>query len=285
MLKRIVKLFVPALLLALAACSTTGESETILVGGATGRQGGAVVDELLARGYQVRALVRKPEGKDAQALRDKGVAVVAGNYDDTASLLAAMSGIERMFFYSGFSMNEAAEGKNVIAAAKTSGLVQVVYSSGAAAEPGVGLASPKMEVEEALVASGVPYTVFRPVAFMENFDRQQARVASTGITDSRGPERELHFISIPDIGFLVGEAFDDPGRWLGVAINIASDKMTVAEYVDTYSESLVLRSRLHKCRLMNISIRCPNRCGRCFAGMTKWGIPLMSMHCERTTRS
>ncbi|HJP04303.1 MAG: NmrA family transcriptional regulator [Chromatiales bacterium] len=233
--------FFLCLLIALfmVACSTTDttEPETVLVGGATGRQGNAVVDELLSRGYRVRGLTRKPGGRKALALAAKGVEVMQGDYADSFSLRVAMAGVDKVFFYSGFSRNEVAEGKNVIAAAKEAGIDHLVYSSGAAAEPGHGLVgAAKMLVEIAIVESGVPYTVFRPVAFMENFRGQQARTAKNGISDSRSPERLLHFISIPDIGFLVAEAFDYPAEWKGVAVNIASDVMTVREYVDTYSK-------------------------------------------------
>jgi uncharacterized protein YbjT (DUF2867 family) len=225
------------LLVLLTSCSLQPtEPELILVGGATGHQGHAVVKQLLERGYRVRALTRKPEGKKAQALAARGVEVVQGDYGNMASLLTAMSGIERMFFYSGFSRNDHAEGDNVIAAAKAANIKQLVYSSGAAADPENGIDGAKMQVELAIVASGVPYTVLRPVAFMENFDRQQARTVKMGIVESRGPDRVLHFIAISDIGFFVGEAFDHPEQWLNKAVNIAGDRMTVAEYVDTYSE-------------------------------------------------
>jgi uncharacterized protein YbjT (DUF2867 family) len=225
----------------LAACLffvvTVAESETILVGGATGRQGNAVVAELQARGYEVRAMTRKPGSKKALRLAAKGVELIQGDYGDPASLHAALDGVERMFFYSGFSMNEVEEGANVIAAAKAAGVKQLVYSSGAAAAPENGIeGSKKMQVELDIVASGVPYTVLRPVAFMENFDRQQARTAKSGISDSRDPDRMLHFIAIRDIGFLAGEAFDHPDEWIGRAVNVAGDKMTVAEYVATFSE-------------------------------------------------
>jgi uncharacterized protein YbjT (DUF2867 family) len=165
------KLLLLMLMSLVAACtavsdsaSSKKEAETILVGGATGRQGAAVIDELLARGYKVRALTRKPEGKKALGLQAKGVEVVQGDYADQVSLLAAMQGIERMFFYSGFSRNEVAEGNNVISSAREAGIRQLVYSSGAAAAPENGIkGAAKMQVELALVDSGVPYTVFRPV--------------------------------------------------------------------------------------------------------------------------
>jgi uncharacterized protein YbjT (DUF2867 family) len=234
--KLLISLWLGLVLLVVGCASTPQKPEMILVGGATGRQGNAVVDQLLARGYRVRALTRKPAGKKALALQAKGVEVVQGSYADSDSLLAAMQGVDRMFFYSGFSRNEVAEGENMVAVAKAAGITQLVYSSGAAADPENGVpGAAKMQVELAIVGSGVPYTVFRPVAFMENFDRQQTRFASQGISDSRDPERMLHFIAIEDIGFLVGEAFDDPAQWLNQAVNVASDKMTVAEFVDTFS--------------------------------------------------
>jgi uncharacterized protein YbjT (DUF2867 family) len=220
----------------LIATVTAAETETILVGGATGRQGNAVVDELLARGYKVRGLTRRPDSKKAGRLAAKGVELVKGDYADRESLLAAMQGIERVFFYSGFSSNEVEEGSNVIAAAKTSGIKHLVYSSGAAASPENGLeGASKMQVELEIIDSGVPYTVFRPVAFMENFDRQQARTVKNGIFDSRDPDRMLHFIAIKDIGLLVAEAFEHPDQWLGKALNVAGDVMTVGEYVATFS--------------------------------------------------
>ena len=132
------------------------DKATILVGGATGRQGNAVVEELLERGYTVRGMTRKPESKGGKALAALGVEVVQGDYSDPESLLAAMEGVDKLFFYSGFSMNEVVEGQNVTDAAKASGISQVVYSSGAAAEPGVGIdGAAKEQVELALLERGL----------------------------------------------------------------------------------------------------------------------------------
>ena len=187
-------LFRIAIMILLALVSTLVNAEMVLIGGATGRQGNAVIDELLLRGYTVRCLTRKPEGKKALRIADRCSELVAGNYADPATLDAAMNGISKVFFYSGFSRNEVAEGKNVIAAAKKAGVNHLVYSSGAAAEPGKGIiGSAKMQVELDIIASGVPYTVLRPVAFMENFDRQQKRTLEKGISESRGPEKNIGF--------------------------------------------------------------------------------------------
>lgn len=212
------------------------ESRTILVGGATGRQGGAVVDQLLARGYSVRGMTRKPDGKKALALIDNGVEVVQGDYGDPASLAAAMQGVDGVFFYTAFSPAELTQGVNVIEAASVAGVAHLIYSLGAAADPEHGMQGAMAgQVEMKIRDSGIPYTVLRPVAFMENYRGQQKRITSTGIVDSRAPERIATLIAIPDIGFFVGEAFDNPDVWVGRAENISGDQMTMQELADTFS--------------------------------------------------
>ncbi|MFV2085721.1 NmrA family NAD(P)-binding protein [Micromonospora sp. LOL_021] len=62
---------------------------TVLVIGATGKQGGATARALLERGVAVRALVRDASSDAARALRERGAELVRGDLDDPASLLAA----------------------------------------------------------------------------------------------------------------------------------------------------------------------------------------------------
>jgi len=220
----------------ISATQTDPEPRTILVGGATGRQGGAVVDQLVARGYIVRGMTRKPDGKKAQALVGKGIEVVQGDYGDPASLLAAMRGVDGVFFYTAFSPNELTHGTNVIEAARASGVMHLIYSLGAAADPENGMQDAMAgQVEMMIRDSGIPYTVLRPVAFMENYRGQQKRITRTGIVDSRAPERIATLIAIEDIGFFVGEAFDNPDVWVGRAENISGDQMTMQELADTFS--------------------------------------------------
>ena len=66
-------------------------SKIILVTGATGTQGGAVARVLLKRGYIVRGLTRNPAGDQAQALRELGIIMVKGDFDDAKALGAAMT--------------------------------------------------------------------------------------------------------------------------------------------------------------------------------------------------
>jgi len=69
---------------------------TIVVAGATGQQGGAVVRHLRANGFAVRALTRDPEAEKAQPLRAAGVELVKGDLTDRATLDAALRGRRRL---------------------------------------------------------------------------------------------------------------------------------------------------------------------------------------------
>jgi uncharacterized protein YbjT (DUF2867 family) len=65
-------------------------AKIIAVTGATGAQGGGVVNGLIGeKGWKVRAITRNPNGDAAKALAEKGAEVVSANYDDESSLAKA----------------------------------------------------------------------------------------------------------------------------------------------------------------------------------------------------
>src|SRR5262245_52944178 len=96
--------------------------QIVLVAGATGRQGGAVVHHLLPRGWQVRALTRNPRGGGAQDLTRQGVEVVEGDLDDPTSLERAARGVYGVYsiqdFWAVGATREVQQGKNLAEAAR-----------------------------------------------------------------------------------------------------------------------------------------------------------------------
>src|SRR3954468_6249458 len=95
----------------------------VLVTGATGKQGGHLVLELLARGHSVRALTRKPESPAAAALAKRGVTIVPGDFEEQGSLERAARGVETVFamgtpFERG-EKTETRDGINIIRAASS----------------------------------------------------------------------------------------------------------------------------------------------------------------------
>ena len=102
----------------------------ILVTGANGQLGTAVVRNLLEKtpSTQIAALVR--DESKASALKQKGVNIRVGNYDDLASLDRAMQGIERVLLIAGTNEdNRLRQHQNVVNAAKKANVRCIAYTS------------------------------------------------------------------------------------------------------------------------------------------------------------
>src|ERR1700674_3519003 len=107
--------------------------KTVLVTGATGRQGGAVIRHMLPKGWKLRALTRNPKNHVAQELARQGIELVQGDLEDSASLPAALRGAYGVYsvqdFWAVGAKREISQGKNLADAAKKSGVQHFVYSS------------------------------------------------------------------------------------------------------------------------------------------------------------
>lgn len=210
-------------------------TRTILVTGATGQQGGAVARHLLAGGFTVKALVRNPDSDKAKALAAKGVTLVKGDLDDSASLAAALAGVAGVYSVQnprGVGTDvEIAQGKALIDAARAANVEQLVYSSVASADQntGVPLFDSKAVIERHLQASGVPFTIVRPVYFMDNWAWSEGSFAKGVMAQPLSPSTRLQQICVDDIGAFVAATFADPERWIGQTVELAGDDLTMAD--------------------------------------------------------
>lgn len=141
----------------------------ILVTGATGKTGRAVVTAAVARGLPVRAALHRREHESA--LRELG-AVEAVNLDleDVDSLQTAMRGVSAIYHICpNVHPREVQIGETLIALARQAGVERIVYHS--VLHPHLE-AMPhhwrKMRVEEALLQSGIACTIVQPTAYMQN---------------------------------------------------------------------------------------------------------------------
>src|SRR5690606_36484397 len=100
----------------------------ILVTGATGQLGAATVDHLLkhTEANDIVALTR--DENKASALKEKGVEVRIGDFDDTDSLHKAMKGIDKVLLISTVDPSRFQQHKNVVDAAKSAGVKHIVYT-------------------------------------------------------------------------------------------------------------------------------------------------------------
>jgi uncharacterized protein YbjT (DUF2867 family) len=211
-------------------------NRTVLVIGATGHQGGAAARHLLADGWRVKALVRNPRGPRATRLADAGVELIAGDLDDRGSVDTAVRGAYGVFSVQpaliapDFAENELQRGLNVAEAAHRAGVGQLVYASVASAERGTGIPhwEIKWEIEQHIRKLGLPATVLRPVMFMENFaDSHYGLRGKSSLIRTIPADVTVQLIALDDIGAFAALAFAAPERFLGQAIELAGDELTL----------------------------------------------------------
>ena len=161
-------------------------AQMILVTGATGAQGGTLIPLLLEREFSVRALTRNPDKPSARALAARGVEVVAGDLDDTASLHAACRGCYGVFAVQNFwekgvgYEREIAQGKRLADAAHEAGVQHFLQTSVAGCDNAGDVLHfhSKWEIEKHIRGLGLPCTFLREVFFMENFSSQSWAAAA-----------------------------------------------------------------------------------------------------------
>lgn len=230
-------------------------SDLIAVVGATGKQGGAVVDALLERGAAVRALTRDASSERARALAARGVEVVVADADDPAAARAALDGVAALSLMTTFAGEDGPRGETrrgiiLVEAARDAGVPFVVHSSvgGAERQTGIPHFESKRRVEEALEASGVAHAFVRPVFFMENL-AYQLPAGETVEAVVRLPmpgDVPLQLIAVADIGRVVAALANDPGHASGTAVEIAGDELTLEQIVAEVSAATGVPTRFER---------------------------------------
>lgn len=139
---------------------------TILVTGATGTVGRNVVEQLAARGADVRALVRDP----AKARFPAGVAVAKGDLLDVDSLRKALSGVSTLFLLNAVVPDEFTQALIALNLAREAGIERIVYLSVIHSDRYVNVPhfAGKFAVERMIEQMGLKATILRPAYFMNN---------------------------------------------------------------------------------------------------------------------
>ena len=224
----------------------TQADKTVLITGATGRQGGAVVRHMLPKGWKLRALTRHPAGHEAQSLASQGVEVVQGDLEDPASIARAAEGVYGIYsvqdFWAVGAKREVQQGKNVAEAAKRANVKHVVYSSVGGAERNTGIPhwESKWEVENIIRGLGLPATMIRPAAFMETYyiDQLELGILKGKLADPIRGDKPYQTIATDDIGAFVALAFERPTEFIGKELEIAGSELTNLEAAKVFSRVL-----------------------------------------------
>jgi uncharacterized protein YbjT (DUF2867 family) len=213
-----------------------GQKLTVVVTGATGKQGGAVVKSLLERGHEVRAVTRNPDSPKAKELASAGVKLLRASLEDTAALTKALEGATSLFamttpFGEGIEA-EKRQGISASDAAKAAGVHLVFTSVGSAdRQTGIPHFDSKYEVEKHIAKIGVRATILAPVYFMENIYFGKEQIAQGIFATPLPPTRKLAQVAVDDIGAVAARVLEDPNRFSGKRFDLASDDVTGNEVV------------------------------------------------------
>lgn len=211
----------------------------ILISGASGAVGTPTIRHLVKRGAPVRALTSND--KSAARLKSLGVAeTVVGDWRSDADLKRAMDGVASvMHVPPRFTEDEAAIGMRVVAAAKAARVGHVVVSS--AFHPQMRKMDhhwSKLLVEEAVIESGLPFTILQPAMFMQNLQIEWPVVRERGVYQRPySPDRKMALIDTEDLGEAAARVLTEPG-FRGATFELAGpDSLTTAEMAAILAEA------------------------------------------------
>ncbi|MEU6924129.1 NAD(P)H-binding protein [Streptomyces sp. NPDC046631] len=178
----------------------------ILVTGATGNIGSALLEELHARGVgPLRGLTR-----DATRVAfPDGVEAVEGDFAEPASLKPAMAGVRSLFLVSRLGPDA-----DILDVARQAGVEHVVLVSSITVRthPRLGPAGENLAVEQSLKASGMAWTILRPTQFASNALMWAASVRGHGTVRAPYADTALPTIHPADIAAVARVALTEPGH-------------------------------------------------------------------------
>lgn len=212
----------------------------ILVTGAAGKTGQAVVRALVERGAAVRAFVYRPE-QTALVEALGAQEAIAGDMQDEAAYRQAASGIRALYHVcSNMNPQEEAIGRIALAAAQASGVEHFVYHS--VLHPQTE-AMPhhwhKLRVEERLLESGLAYTIVQPAAYMQNILAGWPAIIEQGVYRVPYPvTTRLSMVDLDDVAAAVAIVLTEPGHAGAIYELAGPDALTQTEVAEVLSAGL-----------------------------------------------
>jgi NAD(P)H dehydrogenase (quinone) len=214
-------------------------SRMILITGAAGKTGKAIIKALLGRGAPVRAFVRSPAHE--ATLKALGVEeIIAGEMDDPHALSQATRGVEAIYHICpNVSPRETSFAKALLDGATGSGVSRIIYHS--VLHPQIE-AMPhhwnKMRVEEMLFSSPLDVTVLQPAAYMQNILAEWDRMVSSGIYRVPYPvETRLSLVDLDDSAEAAATVLTNAGHSGATYELVGTQPLSQIEIAETFGKA------------------------------------------------
>jgi len=215
----------------------------ILITGAAGKTGQAVIRALLKRKQTIRAFVHKDS--QIELLQDLGVReVIAGDMSSPQTMKQVLEGVKSVYHICpNVSPEEIQIGKILIQAAKSAGVEHIVYHS--VLHPQIESMPhhwKKMRVEELLFESGVPYTILQPAPYMQNILAYWDNIVKDGKYPVPYAENtRLNSVDLEDVAEVAAIVLSEPGHQGAIYELCGTENLSQIELTEILSRYLVHR--------------------------------------------
>jgi uncharacterized protein YbjT (DUF2867 family) len=202
-----------------------------------GKVGSETVRLLRERDVPVRVLVRDPAKATARALAEAGAEIATGDLGVPASIDEAMSGVSGVVLV---SPAVPAQELNVVASAARVGAGHVVKAtSKAPADSPIARRRWQAEIEAGLAASGIPHTLLRSNAYMQNVLALAPAIAKTSSFGSAAGKGRSGLVDARDVAAVAADIVTSPAAHAGKTY-----WLTGPELVSNYDVAAVLSKLL-----------------------------------------
>jgi uncharacterized protein YbjT (DUF2867 family) len=216
---------------------TQGEIAMILITGASGNAGGAVLREALKGGSGARAMYRSKE--EAAKVPQSATAVIA-DFADQQSLRRALEGIDTVYLVCSPVRELVELESNMIDACREAGVKHVVLNSAlGAGDFAKSFPSWHRKVEDKLKASGIAYTILRPNGFMQNLIAYFApSIRAQGAFYQSTGDAKISHLDLRDIAVAAAKILHSPSQYAGKIYELnGPEALSYAEVAEKISKA------------------------------------------------
>ncbi|KAG8667147.1 hypothetical protein FPOAC1_011969 [Fusarium poae] len=235
-------------------------SRAVLICGATGKQGGAVLKRLVKQNadFKILAVTRNAKSPSAQRLLSKSpnIRLVQGDLADPTAIFKTARSVTDKPIWGVFSVpvgfgqgggGEVGQGKALVDAALDAGVKFFVYTSvdrhGQDSENNptpVPHFIAKHKIEQHLISrtanTDMQWSILRPVAFMDNLTDDFLGRSFVTAWKLAVKTKPVQLVSVTDVGIAGAEAFLQPGKYSGRAVSLAGDELTLGEFQNVFKD-------------------------------------------------
>jgi uncharacterized protein YbjT (DUF2867 family) len=192
--------------------AVTARVETVLVTGATGNTGSALLGLLAERGVPTRAMVRR-EG-DAERVHPRPASVAVADFDDPAAIAAALEGVSHAYLVTPSSPDAEAQQVRFAELAADAGVAHLVKLSqlGAAEDSPVRFLRYHAAVERRIRELGLGYTFLRPNLYFQGLLNFRGSIATEGRFFAPIGDARVSAVDVRDIAAVAAAVLTEPGN-------------------------------------------------------------------------